>query len=409
MTYNQPESKGKKFALPALFLLFLSLSLFTMNCADDPTSLGLKFLPSGETTGVRIFDSRTDTLAITSYSVKHKVNTYFSTNLIVGKQGNYSSKALIKFINLPSDKGTAFVSSAVLRLRYRNYFYPPIHSDSLGQISFEVYKVIQNLNLSTITLDSVSSSSFGTVSKGTYTGIPADDSEEVFINLDTTMVKDWLKYAADPNYSVPNYGIVLSPNTTSNVLKGFFSVWNGSAVAPQVTIIYTISGVRDTMVHNVSENVFLADGDNTPPQGEFYLQAGISYDQVMKFDIGKSNIPSTATINDVQVMLYENPDHSLYSKQTIYGINSAFVTDSVGTKNEGFPAAFSATGFRNVYTLRLIAPFQRWLNGTTNHGMFIIPSNQTSNLDRFAFYNENASDLNKRPRVIIKYTPRAAP
>ncbi len=404
MTYNHLGTKVKKFALPALFLLFLSISLASINCADDPTSLGLKFLPPGETTGVRIYDSFTDTLPITTYSVKYRVNTYYSTNMIVGKSGNYTSKALIKFSQFPTDRAGATVNSAVLRLKYRNYYYPNTHADSLGQISFDVYKIIQNLNLSTITLDSVNSSSFGTVSKGTYTGTPTYDSQEVNINLNTLMVKDWLEYAADPNYPTPNYGIVLSPNASSAALKGFYSFLDGSDVVPQLTIIYTLGGSTDTLVHNLSETMFLTDGDISPPAGEFFLQAGVSYDEVIKFDLSKSRIPSTATINDAQLFLYQDPANSIFTSQTIYGINAAFITDSAGVVNEGFD--FNALGVNNTYTLRLIAPFQRWLNGEANHGMAIEPSNQTANLDRFAFYNEHATDPNKRPRVIIKYTPR---
>jgi hypothetical protein len=409
MTHNHPVRKAGRFALPALFLLFLTLSLANINCADEPTSLGLKFLPSGETTGVRIYDSYIDTLPITTYSVKYRVNTYYSGNLIVGKSGNYTSKALIKFSGFPTDKSGATVNSAVMRLRYRNYYFPNTHTDSLAQVSFDVYRILQDKNFSTITMDSVSSSTFGTVSKGTYTGSPTADSQEVYINLNTSMVKDWLEYAANQNYPTPNYGIALTPNASSGALKGFYSFVASSDLVPQITVIYTLGGSTDTLVNNQCETMFIADGDYTPPAGEFFLQAGISYDHVIKFDLSKTNIPSTATINDAQVFLYQDPGNSIFTPQTIYGINTAFVTDSAGTKNEGFPRDYQTTGVQNVYTLRLIAPFQRWLNGETNHGMFIVPSAQSVNLDRIAFYNEHASDPNKRPRVIIKYTPRVTP
>ena len=72
MTFKFLLIQVKRFALPALVLLMLSFSLITMNCADDPTSLGLKFLPSNETTGVRIFDSYLDTMAMLSYNVKYR-------------------------------------------------------------------------------------------------------------------------------------------------------------------------------------------------------------------------------------------------------------------------------------------------------------------------------------------------
>ena len=55
------------------------------------------------------------------------------------------------------------------------------------------------------------------------------------------------------------------------------------------------------------------------------------------------------------------------------------------------------------------SPFARWLSGETNYGVLLFAGNQTTNLDRYVFYNETASDPAKRPQVIIKYTPRTIP
>jgi hypothetical protein len=416
MTYKYLKAevnsmKVKKFAFPVLFLIFLSFSLATINCADEPTSLGLKFLPSNETTGVRIFDSYIDTMRMSSYNFKYRVNTSPSNNLFIGKAGTYSSKALIKFTNLSPDKGNATVSSAVLKLKYRNYYFPTSTQDSLAQISFDIYRVLQNLNYEKITLDSVTSSAFGTVSKGSYTGSPTRDSQIVSINLDTTLAKDWLKYAADPNYSVKNYGVVLSPNASSAVLKSFYSGIAGSSVKPSITIIYRLNNVTDTLISDISQTLFLAEAVLTPLPGQFYLQAGVSYDQIMKFDVSK--IPSTATINDVQVILTLDEANSKFTSFSNRGLATAFVTDSAGVKTEQFNIISFSTG--NKYTFGsfnnhpILTLFQRWLRDETNHGIMIIPGAQNLNLDLFSFYDVNSPDPDKRPRVIIKYTPRVTP
>jgi hypothetical protein len=417
MTFNKLKAEAnsaklRKFALPVSFLVFVCFSLSTMNCADEPTSLGLKFLPSSETTGVRIFDSYIDTMRMSSYNIKYRVNTYVSNNLFIGIAGTYNSKALIKFTNLPSDKGNATVSSAVLKLKYRNYYFPTSTQDSLAQISFDIYRVLQNLNYPGITLDSVTSSAFGTVSKGSYTGAPAHDRQEISINLDTTMVKDWLKYAADTtNYPVKNYGIVLSPNASSAVLKSFYSGVTADTLKPAVTVIYRLNGITDTLVLNITQTLFLADAVLTPLPGEFYLQAGVSYDQIMKFDVSK--IPSTATINDVQVILTLDEANSKLTSFSNRGLATAFVTDSAGVKTELFNIISVSTG--NKYTFGsynnhpILTLFQRWLRGETNHGIMIIPGAQNLNMDLFSFCDINNPDPNKRPRVIIKYTPRVTP
>ena len=405
MTHKHPGTKVKTYSLPALFLLLVSLSMLTMGCADDPTSLGLKFLPSNETTGVRIFDSYIDTMVMTSKNFKYRVNSYYSTNLIVGQTANYSSKALIKFSSLPEDKDSAVVNSAFLVLKYKNYYFPNAPSDSLGQISFDIYKIEQDKNLQTITMDSVTSSAFGTVSQGSYTGIPTADTQEVSISLNTALVKDWLERAANPNYSVPNYGIVLSPNASSTVLKGFYSSQTGSDVKPEIVVIYTKYGDTDTLYHDICETMFLADANLTPLPEKFYLQAGVSYDQMMRFDMSK--IPAGATINDVQLILTLDSASSILTSTSNKGLAGAFVTDSALYKTESF--IFDGIVSGNLYTFRIITPFQRWLNNESNQGIMIIPGAQTTNLDLFSFYNINASDPNKRPRVIIKYTPRITP
>lgn len=405
MTFKLLLTQVKRFALPSFIILMISFSLSTMNCADEPTSLGLKFLPSNETTGVRIFNSYLDSMAILSYNKIKRVNTYSSGFLIVGQSGTYNSKALIKFSGFPTDLANATVNSAVLQLRYRNYYFPVSMQDSLGQISFNVYKVLKDLDYGTVTFNNINSSTFGTVSMGTYTGSPTADSQAVNITLDNNLARDWLKYAANENYTPKNYGIVLSPNTTSNVLKGFYTFYSNPDLRPKVTIIYTLNSNTDTLVNNGSETVFIADANLTPPASEFYIQAGISYNRVMRFDLSK--IPKDATINDVQLYLYLDSSNSKLTPETIYGLNAAYINDSAANTNEGFN--FRILGSKSVFMFRLISPFQRWLQGETNYGIIINPSNQSANLDRFAFYDINAPNPNKRPKVVIYYTPRVTP
>lgn len=389
-------------------LVVLALSLYTIGCADDPSSLGLPFIPPGETTGVRIY---IDTTHITSSNVKYYVNTSGSTNLLVGKSGSYNSKALVIFGGISGDYDSATVNSAVLTLKYRNYYFPRAQSDSLGQIAFDVFKINRNLNFSTITLDSVNSSSFGNVSQGNYTGSPTADSQVVSISLNTGMVKDWLEYAADTSYANKNYGIALSPGNASNVVKAFYSRNTSEGLKPKLTIIVTKGGRTDTLITTNSATVSLADASISQNTETFSLQAGVSYVQVMKFDL--SGLPSTATINDVQLYLTLDQAGSIFSSQTVHKIGSLYISDSAGYQTTGSSFDGSSSG-NNQYMIRFVSafqrsPFQRWLLGETNYGILLYASNQTKNLDLFSFYSNTASDPGKRPRVIIKYTPRVTP
>lgn len=406
------SDKLKYYSL-GLFIV-TALSFFTIGCADDPSSLGLDFIPPGETTGVRIFDSYIDTMPITSQSVKYYTNTSQSANFMIGKTSSYDAKGLLKFNGISGDYDSATVNSATLTLTYKNYYFPAAQSDSLGQVSFDVYSVQQNLNYNTITLDSVNSGSFGTTSWGNYTGSPTADTQQVTITLNTQLAKDWLEYAADTNYSVKNYGVALTPSVASTVIKGFYSGLDGIGdnVTPKLQIIVTKNGDTDTLNILNSETISLVDATIAPNSETFSLQAGVSYVNVMKFDM--SRLPSDATINDVQLYLTLDDAGSEFTSLTTYTVSSIYISDTTGFVTAGGSFNGGPDAASGKYMIRLVAgfqvsPFQRWLLGEANHGIMLFAANQQRNLDLFSFYGPTASDPNKRPRVVIKYTPRVTP
>lgn len=407
MTYRNYIRANVKFILTVTsVLIFISFSLFTMSCADNPTSLGLKFVPPGDTIGVKVFDSYKDTMQIYSVNRKKYVNTSGSSNLIVGQSGNYSSKALIKFINLPTNFDSAVINSAVLKLWYRNYYFPASMVDSLAQISFNVYTVQQNVNYFTITLDSVNTTLFGTTPQGSYIGAPKADSQEVDIPLNLTLVRNWLYNVADTNHGAPNYGIALIPNSSSRVLKGFYSNNQQIANRPTLSVILTKNNTTDTLTMDASQNLSLMDADFPTGSPTFLLQAGIGYVQVVRFDLSK--IPSTAVINDAKLFLTLDSVNSQFTNQTSYSIVPSYRDDTTLVNFEGLSASDYGNPSGGQYIFRLILPFQRWVQGQANYGLLLNAYNQKTNLDKFAFYDVNASDPNKRPRVIIKYTPRTS-
>lgn len=404
--------KNKKYFLFLFSILSIAvLSFLTSSCADDPSSLGLKFIPPGETTGVKIFDSFVDTMLITSTSKLKRTNTSSSGNMMVGINGSYNSKALLKFNNITPDYDSSVVNSATLTLKYRNYYYPPTHSDSLGQTGFDIYKVQQKLDLTTITLDSLNSSSIGNVSQGNYTGFLTADSQEVSISLNTSMVKDWLEYAADTNWPNKNYGIALSPGGASNVIKAFYAATTNIGLKPNLRVIVTKNSRTDTINLSDAQSLSLVDGAPSAGSESFNTQSGIGYAQVLKFDL--SHIPHTATINDAQIFLTIDSAHSLFSSQTLFNLEAGYISDtSNGIVTNG--TIYESTVNGNQYVIRAMrylsaSPFQMWLDGQANNGILIYNKSYNSNLDLFGFFNVNASDPAKRPRVIIKYTPRITP
>jgi hypothetical protein len=386
-------------------LIFVLFSLLTEGCADNPSSIGKNFINPGDTQGVQIFDSYKDTMQIVSTNFRKYVNTSASGNLMVGKNTSYISKALIRFFSLSPGYDTSHVVSATLKLRYRNYYFPVTHNDSLGQIGFDIKPILQSLNFSTITFDSVPDSYFGNNTVGSYSGSPTYDTQQVNIPLDTAFVHNWLKYAQDTTNPVKNYGIVLYPNAGSNTLKSFYTSPASSVYGPILTVIakkYN-SSTYDTLNFTSSQTAFLASTSFGESPGVFKLQGGISYVDIFKFNTSK--LPANIIVNDAQVIFSLDAANTISSNQTNFSISGFFVSDTLrNIETTNFGASLS----NNQFSLRVIAPFQRWIQGQNNYGLMLETANQNLNLDLFSIFNETASDPSKRPHVIIKYSLRVS-
>lgn len=403
--------KSKFFSLVVSCLIFISLCFLAESCADNPNSIGKNFLNPNDTLGVQIFDSFKDTMQISSINIRRYVNTSNSPSLMVGKNPSYISKGLIKFNSLSASYDTSQVVSATLKLKYRNYYFPVTTSDSLGQIAFDIKPIIQSMDFTKITYDSAFDSYFGTGSVGSYSGSPSHDTTEIDIPLDTALVHNWFKNAADTSNPVKNYGIVLYPNAGSSTLKAFYSGTNGSGFRPVLNVIakkYN-SSTFDTLNYDNSSTAFVASTSFGETPEVFRLLGGVGYADIMRFNISK--LPSNIIVNDVQVILTIDPTRSMFSNQTNYNLQAYYMDDSMNTPeiNSNYYALSNNQVIINSGQNKTVSPisfFQKWIQGQSNYGMMIQTFNQNSSLDLFTVYNETASDPTKRPHVIIKYSLR---
>jgi hypothetical protein len=296
-------------------------------------------------------------------------------------------------------------------LYYANYYYPYTAPDSLGQTSLDIYKVTDTLDLQTATVDSLHTGIFGTVSQGSYTGFMTSDSQEVQISLNTSMVKDWLEVAADPNYANRNYGIALLPNASSTSIKGFAGTQTSIiGLKPKLTIIVTKGTKTDTVSTVDAHSTSFIQGTLPQIAGENTVQAGISFIETMRFDL--SHVPKTATINDAMLYLTIDPFNTHLQYKSPAAVDVAYISDTAGVVTSGYSYLSYSDGGK--YIVRMIdtrqpCPFQRWLNGETNYGVQIAAKNSFNTLDQYVFYGMDAADPANRPRVVLKYTPRVTP
>ena len=390
----------RRFHFVTLFLLCLFVLSFLNGCEEEPSELGLNYIPPGDTFKTKTLDSQTDTILITENNPRKYINTYASANLLVGLFQQYISKALLKFKDITQDYDSATVLSAKLNLKYNNYYF----EDSLGVTSFNVYSLTKSFDFTEIKYDELTSANIGTSVLGSYNGT-LTDSADISVTLNNQTVQDWLNYAADTNYTVKNYGIVMLANSNTNTIKSFFASNNDESVRPSVTVIVSKNSVVDTLNLNISESVSL----NTVPVSiipaeRFVLQSGVSFRNIMKFDLTK--LPPNVIINLALLEFTLDKNNSFISTNSDQRVNLGMLTDTANQETDGL--LFQAYKKDSItYTVVLNSVFQKWNLGTaTNYGLLFWNVSEVSNLDRFVFYDHTSSDINRRPRLKIIYTLR---
>ncbi len=384
----------------ALFAVILGLTVF-QSCENNPNDLGLEFILS-DTLNTKLLDSNKDSLLITSNNYKKFVNTYTSGYFMVGKYQGYESKALLKTVGVSTSYAGATVLSASLKFNYNRYAY----QDTNGTVSFNVYPLTSNYNFSTITYDSINSGSIGINLLGSYAGIPGD-TNSIYIPFDNTVAKNWLEYAADTNYAGKNYGIAYIPNSSSNTIKAFGGyMQNGSNpnLVPKVIIIANKNNKTDTLVYDL-QTVTISNVATLPYiQDRFTIQNGISFYDILNFNLSK--LPSNSIINEAYLRIKLDKANSYISSGTPLTMFYSMMLDTIAKTNDGTSVTTILEDSVTV-TVRLTQYFQKWNYGlATNYGVSLRNSYDVYNLDRFVFYGPGVQDTSKRPKLLIRYTPR---
>ncbi len=391
----------KKYSVK--IFLFLITAVTLVSCENNPNSTGITFISPDDTLSTRVLDSQLDSMPITNKNYLNYINTSSSQNFLVGNYQNYTSKSLLKFVEINQDLDSASIVSAILTLKYNNYSF----NNKSGLTSMNVYQMTTDFNYSTVLYDSVSSSNYGSVSKGSYSGTPTADTQKVNITLNNQMVKDWLEYSADTSYPVKNYGMILLPDASSSTISGFYSFNNTTDLIPYITVIYSKNSVVDTANINISEYVTLS---NAPPSiipaDRFVLQSGVAYRNVLNFDLSK--LPYNVIINNVNLQFTLDSKNSIISSATDKRVVLGMVVDSVNNIDSIFVDAFQSDSVTYILSsTALNAIFQRWNSGVVqNLGLSMKNYFETQNMDHFVFFSPSAAEISFRPRIRITYTLR---
>lgn len=382
---------------PSIYVCLIIL-VAVSSCSDDPTLLNSPDPSSFVHTGIVIRDTTVE--AISDSSFKKAVPT-IARQTIVGRFGDYVALTALQFLqgSLPI-RDTVQVLSARLRLRAVSWF-----GDSTAPLGFTVHRISRGWTPTSLNWDSVHAAGFyeETPTRGTYSGPIMSDSEYVYMQLDTAMVREWF---ATSTYAA-NYGILLVPNAGTTVARGFtpFSILDSAQFYPRLEVISrgVIGGVQDTIRDSVGFSTFVANINNLNSNPALlYAQAGVVYRSILRFDV--SGIPRGATIASAELTLARDPATSRFNKfirDTVVAIhvlrdNDVSIFEAQGSF--GRRKAETAT----MFSFDARHAVQLWLR-ETNHGLVLRVYDEFNSLDLYTFHGHLAADPVLRPKITIKY------
>jgi hypothetical protein len=385
------------------WLLVLSaLSVLLSACSDDPTEKNAMLTP--HLPFVQMAVRETTIVADSSTTFKEFTAMNGAVNL-VGRSGNYSASLILAFYaSYFPDRDTVNVLSAKLHLRGNSFF-----GDSTGQLSFNVYRLNRTWNQATFTWDSVGTDFYDPSDiRGTYMGRIGIDTEEVVIDLDTTMARQWMTTPSTTEYTY-RYGIILVPTSGATTVRGFQSFeTDSSRWAPGVELIcQNVAGtVIDTAWFSSGVDTFVGNIDdlNSNPK-LYYLQSGVNYRSLTHFDV--SWLPKGAIVNNALLTMYNDPTTSRvnrFASDTAVAVHAMLGWSSTSSFSSSGGILRLVPGSKTTYTADVSGLVQEWAKGP-NYGALL----RVSGAPEFSTYElvtlfDHAADAAVRPRMKIIYS-----
>ena len=391
------------------YVVFLAIfvgSLFYISgCEENPTSLGLNYIPPGDTIGTALLDSQTDSMSITSYTKQKFINCYYSPTSFIGNYQNYTARTLLRFFALPITYDSCSVLSAKLKLTFNNYYF----RDSLGTVAFNIYPLTDTITYSSTTMDNFNNSLIGSEVLASYSG-NFTDTNTITIPFDTAIVRQWLWLAQNSLYPYHNSGMIFVPTAGCNNIKGFINctlLTVPDSLKPQITAIVLKNGVQDTLTFPYSESTNLTNAPTSViPTNRIFVNSGISYKSIINFDISK--LPANVTVNQAILTLKIDQSNSFVFPNSDKRVGVSLLTDTAALTTDGY-TYYSASGDSIYYNIIITPIIQRWNYNTANLGVVMSYIYEYESLNMFSFYTNSDQNINNRPRLKIRYTPRYNP
>jgi len=396
----QQKSAGR-----ILLALLCGATLFLSACSDTPTEINSV---GGSLTEQNILTRDTTFLLTSSASFKQVVPMdssygYYGTSDnstdLVGRNKGYTAYTVLRFsaTSIP-DRDTINVVSAKLTLHLISWF-----GDSSASFGFTVHKITTGWSQQGLVWDSVQAGFYESgIVRGSYSGTVEADTQIISVDLDTSMVREWMQPT-----TISSYGILLAPTPSTNVIRGInASSFDSTSYWPTLEVIAeNIAGtVRDTTTFIYGIDTFVGNLDNlvTNP-ALLYLQSGVVYRSKLTFDV--STIPRGTLISSADLMLVRDPASSSASKfiAAPLALANVLLSESSLLSFESGSSSAEQVGTTDTFKIDLRHAVQLWLRGN-NYGVLLrAPSWSEFNSNAsIAFYNQNATTEALRPKLKVK-------
>ncbi|MCU0454047.1 MAG: hypothetical protein MUE68_10350 [Bacteroidetes bacterium] len=393
----------------ALYLLIF-LTAWT-GCAEDPTTVGLGVLPSGDLP-IFFVDTLEAQAGATSRAIPvtaradDDVVPWYPQHLFVGGVQTLVAGSFIRFQQFP-DTLTGITIEAADLLLVRTVatgdttispvftMHQPLRPWYSDSLSYDSLRLQPGVYFDPVPLP-----------PGLGTGSVDTVSRSVAIPLDTALVRRWFTTVVDTGTT--NLGVFLR-GSANGLIQGYGSfIHLGSGAKPRLRVRYNKNGVTSTTVFSAGTARYLADlpsADLVLDPSKIYVQSGVAYRGLVTFNlsglprpVSVSNAVLEVTLDSLASNIYAPPDSLL-----------AFFVDRDGSILKGSAVACDLLRLngRPVYWFRLPAFAQQWMASGTPATVALAGYTENASFNRFVLFGPGAS-TGVRPRLIVTYSKAIA-
>ena len=400
-----------KYIYHAIYLAALISFFLLQSCNEQPTALGFSMLY--DTTSVKsVVSGDSVPLIVKTENVPVKLVIFNSSCVFIGKAEDMSAVTMLRFQNIPDSLASlplSAITECYMEIYPNRYAYGDTASNLL---SFNLYKITKywtaKTNCDSLFNSDGTSDFFDTQSQGYYSdAIPyADSGKAIKIDLNKQLLLDWFTMARD---SVINWGIVLKPESNSNVIRQFSAQAIGEELNhPTITMKYKdANDSTRTLTINTAIDASVVCKTNVDSEN-MILQGVVAYKPKITFDL--SRIPSESGVLYSELVLTLNKTAvkkgNLILDSLIAG--GIYETANLDTNPTSTFYANRISGTDKFVFSGINSVIEGFIRNGGKGSIVLYPYGWSlvQRLDLLPFYGMNEPNVNLRPKLKVVYSTR---